>query len=74
MNKPQLYESQRELRLNRQVLRETAKDYQLSQGVVVSEDLLIRSLKEAQTNLLPYMREMRIGDKHPEMQAGLQLA
>lgn len=58
MQKPYYFDHARELRQNRMLLREAAKDNQIFTNHFVSEDLLIRSHKEIQKNILPYMKEM----------------
>ena len=58
MQKPQYFEHIQNLRLNKQILRECAKESQLVAGELLSEDLLIRSQQEAIKNIVPYLNQM----------------
>lgn len=56
MAKPQFYDYIRKVRENKLALREFSKENQIAKGVFLSEDLLIRSSKEIQKNILPFLR------------------
>lgn len=56
MSKPQFYDFTRKLKENKVALREYAKDNQLASGCFISEDLLIRSNREIQKNIMPFLR------------------
>lgn len=58
MQKPQYFEHIQNIRLNKQILRECAKEGQLVAGELLSEDLLIRSQQEAIKNTVPYLTQM----------------
>jgi hypothetical protein len=58
MAKPQYYEFIRKMKENKLLLREFAKDNQIINGRFVSEDLLIRSNKEIQKNILPFIKTL----------------
>ncbi len=56
MSKPQFYDFTRKLKENKVALREYAKDNQLASGCFISEDLLIRSNREIQKNIMPFLK------------------
>jgi len=58
MQAPQYFEHVRSLRANKMTLKDQLKENQLLTGQLLSEDLLIRSQREAQTNLVPYIIQM----------------
>lgn len=65
MQKPQFYEFNREVKQNRSLLREQTKDIQMIQNKLISEDLMIRSFKEIQKNILPFIAHLSV--KFPEL-------
>ena len=56
MSKPQFYDFTRKLKENKLLLRDYAKNNQLASGHFISEDLLIRSNKEIQKNIMPFLK------------------
>jgi hypothetical protein len=62
MQKPFFYEFIRELKSNKQLIKEFSKDNQIMKKKCISEDLLIRSLREIQKNVLPYLHQMNFTD------------
>jgi hypothetical protein len=56
MAKPQYYDFIRKLKDSKNSLREFSKENQLLSGHLLSEDLLIRSSKEIQKNILPFLK------------------
>ena len=44
--------------MTKSTIRDQIKDKQIFNGMVYSEDLLIRSLNEAQQNVVPYLSQM----------------
>ena len=54
--KPQFYEFIRKNKENKVALKDFSKNNQIFSGVFISEDLLIRSYKEIQQNILPFLK------------------
>ena len=63
MQAPQFFEHSRQLKANKLTLRDQLKENQLLTGHLLSEDLLIRSQREAQTNLVPFILQMGAGTR-----------
>lgn len=62
MAKPQYYDYLRKVKENKRQLREYAKDNQLASGHFISEDLLIRSNKEINKNIMPFLKHILPAD------------
>ena len=59
MQVPEWFESNKTRRLNVGLLRDVTKEEPLARGEQpISEDLLLRSLRETQMNMLPYLTMM----------------
>lgn len=70
MEKPQFYEHIKSMRENKNLLKQVSKDNQIFKNQFISEDLLIRSHKEIQRNVLPFMKQMN----HPAIAEIKELA
>ena len=55
MQAPYYFEHKRKLRTNKLTLQDQLKESQLASHQLLSEDLLIRSQREAQTNIVPFI-------------------
>ena len=58
MQKPYYFDHLQQLRTNRFALSEYLKESQLVRGELFSEDLLIRSQREALSNIVPFLQQM----------------
>ena len=58
MQKPYFFEHLQKLRTNRLSFRDVLKENQLVAGEIFSEDLLIRSQREAQASIVPFLFQM----------------
>ena len=58
MQKPDYFDHLQQLRTNRLALSECLKESQLVNGELFSEDLLIRSQREALCNIVPFLQQM----------------
>ena len=58
MQAPYYFEHKRKLRTNKLTLQDQLKESQLASHQLMSEDLLIRSQREAQTNIVPFILQM----------------
>ena len=56
MQKPYYFEHKTQLKVNKLSLRDTLKESQLVKGELFSEDLLIRSMRDSQLNIVPYLQ------------------
>ena len=69
MQAPYYFEHKRKLRTNKLTLQDQLKESQLASHQLLSEDLLIRSQREAQTNIVPFILQM--GQAVPPGQSSL---
>lgn len=59
MQVPEWFEHNRNRKTNVQVLRDITKEEQLLSGEApISEDLLLRSLRETQKNMMPFLAQL----------------
>ena len=74
MQKPYYFDHLQQLRTNRLALREYLKESQLVTGELFSEDLLIRSQREAICNIVPFLQQMPLAPEFGNRLRELQLA
>lgn len=60
MQKPQYFDHVKDTKQNKLLIKDYAKDEQLLQQKLISEDLLLRSRREIQSNILPYLSMMGV--------------
>ena len=66
MQKPFFFEHLQKLKSNRLTFRDILKENQLVKGEIFSEDLLIRSQREAQLSIIPFLFQMPLVSKLPQ--------